>query len=120
MCPARSKFAFDELLPRWLDSMTTTLDGDISQHTLILTLGTKAQELCVKEQQHARHQCVLLPHWLGPDRMLHFGDEWCGPCPRILALPWCSWRRPSAPSAAAETLHLLLDGLHSTAGPSQG
>ena len=73
---AGSKFAFDELLPRWLDSMTHTLDGDISKHTLILTLGTKAHELCQGEQAHAHHQCVLLPHWLGPDRMLHFGDEW--------------------------------------------
>ena len=71
-----SKYAFDELLPRWLASMSPTLDGDIAQHTIILTLGYTAHELCRAEQQSFKHQCVLLPHWNGPDRMYHFGDEW--------------------------------------------
>ena len=71
-----SKYAFDELLPRWLASMSPTLDDDIAQHTVIVTLGASAHELCQGMQQHYRHQCVLLPHWTGPDRMYHFADDW--------------------------------------------
>ena len=56
--------------------MSPTLDGDIAQHTIILTLGYTAHELCRAEQDSFRHQCVLLPHWTGPDRMYHFGDDW--------------------------------------------
>ena len=71
-----SKYAFDELLPRWLASMSPTLDDDVAQHTVIVTLGTSAHELCQGLQQRYRHQCVLLPHWTGPDRMYHFADDW--------------------------------------------
>ena len=73
---AGSKYAFDELLPRWLASMSPTLDGNIAKHTILLTLGYTAHELCRAEQESYRHQCVLLPHWTGPDRMYHFGDDW--------------------------------------------
>ena len=73
---AGSKYAFDELLPRWLASMSPTLDDDIAKHTVIVTLGVHAHDLCTDMQKQYRHQCVLLPHWTGPDRMYHFGDDW--------------------------------------------
>ena len=83
--------------------MSPTLDGDIAQHTIILTLGYTAHELCRAEQDSFRHQCVLLPHWTGPDRMYHFGDDWytggallCAVLLKVRCSSWirraCSWK----------------------------
>ncbi|KAK9813978.1 hypothetical protein WJX73_007658 [Symbiochloris irregularis] len=70
-----SKFAFDHLLPRWLDSLKHTRDGDLTRHAVVGALGQPALEFCKKSNAHHQHHCAAVS-WPGPETQYHFGDDW--------------------------------------------
>lgn len=78
-CAAGNYHALQELLPRWLDSLASTRDGDLTQHAVVVALGASALDLCQRQKwNHGySHQCVLDQSWPGPDRQYEFASPWC-------------------------------------------
>lgn len=66
--------ALDNILPRWLDSLSRTRDGDLTQHAVVVALGAQAVNFCLRGPYN--HHCILDSRWQGPDRQYHFPDDW--------------------------------------------
>lgn len=64
----------ENLLPRWLDSLSRTRDGDLTRHALVVALGVSAVQFCLKYDYW--HHCLLDSRWPGPDVQYHFPDDW--------------------------------------------
>ena len=71
---AGNSHALAALLPRWLDSLSWTRDGDLTRHAVVVTLGAVAQEICW--QHPHKHHCVSSATWPGPEEQYHFGSQW--------------------------------------------
>ena len=63
-------------MPRWLDSLSKTRDGDMTGHAVVMALGAPALELCMESKLQYNHHCLLDPHWPGPNVQYHFGSDW--------------------------------------------
>lgn len=61
--PAGNRFAFAKVLQKFLHGLKSSLDGDLSNHAVVVGMNKGAKSICDGLRARYSHHCVLSSSW---------------------------------------------------------
>ncbi len=64
LCLAGNRFTFAKVLQKFLHGLKSSLDGDLSNHAVVVGINKGAKSICDGLRARYNHHCVLSSSWI--------------------------------------------------------